>query len=239
MYRAACRTIVGSRAQEPLCGSAHEAGQCEPGSKLDLVCRDQSNQAAHRTRCVYVGDTADSTASKAACKCAAGYTNPDEKASVDDVENDAECVDVNECLSATQPCNGTAAGNNTYVGARSACQNTDGFYRCLTDLPQACSPDQNYGGCWRDHQSDTGTACIDMFPEFQRSIAYGVADEWLPPLHRCDCAAVEGCWRGDGTTCTAACPSSQCDDGECFWSASSVPLACPLLAPACLCCSTC
>ena len=226
VYRAACRTIIGATKQEPLCDSVHAAGQCEPGTKLDLVCRDQTNKAAHKTRCVYIGATANNTKAVSACKCDAGYANP--KSGADEVTDDNVCADVNECLATTPPCAGVVAGNNTNQGARSACQNTEGFYRCLTTLAQECSSDQNYGGCWRGPQGDTGAACLDNLAAFQAAAANGAAGAQLPPLHQCDCAAVEGCWRGSGTTCTAACSSDECQDGEC--GTSGAPSVCPLLA---------
>jgi hypothetical protein len=122
MFRAACQALNKPDTAPEICGTAHSAGQCEPGSEFNLECRTGANVGEHRTSCVYLGASATAKgSSKHACKCSPGYENPDAGTPADAA--DAKCVDMNECAAPM------GAGPCDKPGERNACLNTEGCAR--------------------------------------------------------------------------------------------------------------
>lgn len=122
-----------------------------------VLCRAESE---HRGQCT------QSLASEVGfiCSCDAGYT------SVASAPGGigGECRDVNECTVYPTLCN---RGDL----ARNACRNTDGSFECEENINNECTPENDYGGCWRqDVGGFTVTSCVVRTAHFCVSCALSV-----------------------------------------------------------------
>lgn len=160
--------------------------ECAPGGVGDLECSSDYNVATKRTRCT-------ETFMSYKCECDPGYVGYN-------LATGPTCVDVNECKT-SDPCAGQ--------GPRTVCHNLPGSYRCQSAVKDVCTEENNHGGCWTGkYQGAKVSSCVDNFKAYSAAAIAGWA---LPPLSRCDCGAVPGCWRNsaDGG-CEEMCPTSQC-----------------------------
>ena len=83
--------------------------------------------------------------------------------------------------------------------------------RCTGPLPNKCSPEFSYGGCWTHFASDRNiSACVDAITDYKRLAARGRLDassDWV----RCECPS--GCFDGNG----AASSGSRACIMKCAW----------------------
>lgn len=220
---------------EPLCGSEVAAGHCEPGSKADILCRNQVHKDDHKTQCFNKDANSKNTTSdtsNSGCDCSSGYKA--EKGPAKKGTEVGACVDVNECAETPNIC-----ASKSKSDKRHACLNVPGLYSCLDNVLDECDPKSNYGGCWNEAQAAGASlnACKDNLEEYQLKAAQytGAEGDWkakaAPPLHTCDCAVVEGCYTGSGDTCT-----KKCDDAHCNSSTSQCVKSDAAGAHSTLCC---
>ena len=94
-------------------------------------------------------------------------------------------------------------------------------------MKNECTAEANYGSCWKEVlNKEIVTSCVDNFVEYQAASMRGAA--FLPPLSKCKCSSIPGCWHdpGDGV-CVKLCSDSNCllDVGVCRVTRSGMPLA--------------
>ena len=105
----------------------------------------RQNKREHRTRCV-------STFSGHTCECGVGF-----RAEVGE-DGGEVCADVNECAEDPAQC----------ACERCACHNEPGSHTCERDLPQPCTAEGGWAGCWSEEiDGKVHHACVDNIAAYQ------------------------------------------------------------------------
>jgi hypothetical protein len=178
--------------------------ECAPGGEGDLACRSSFNATAGRTRCV-------NTFSGYQCECGQGFMRVQDAATGEET-----CAELNECVASQ-----VWRSKPECACDRCACVNTVGGYNCTGALPDYCTPERKFGGCWTGEGKGGKPvhACVDALDQYRWLGERGrVRDSDRP--YRCRCPK---CFRAvagsgdDGFQCEPACDLSTCDEatGQC------------------------
>jgi hypothetical protein len=179
--------------------------ECAPGGEGDLACRSSSNATAGRTRCV-------NTFSGYTCECGQGFMRVQDSATGEET-----CAELNECVASQ-----VWRSKPNCACERCACVNTVGGYNCTGPLPDYCTAERNYGGCWKGKGKGGKVvhACVDALDQYRWLGERGRVREGVDKPFRCRCPkcfrAVAGSGE-DGFQCEPACDLSTCDEvtGQC------------------------
>eukprot|EP00199_Chlamydomonas_sp_CCMP681_P001122 CAMPEP_0119103792 /NCGR_PEP_ID=MMETSP1180-20130426/2167_1 /TAXON_ID=3052 ORGANISM="Chlamydomonas cf sp, Strain CCMP681" /NCGR_SAMPLE_ID=MMETSP1180 /ASSEMBLY_ACC=CAM_ASM_000741 /LENGTH=797 /DNA_ID=CAMNT_0007088383 /DNA_START=241 /DNA_END=2634 /DNA_ORIENTATION=+ len=199
--------------QEPsVCNEKWVTGEneCDPAGVGHANCHVGDPLAGGRTRCT-------NTFSGYQCECGAGWLRSSKVDTGDEV-----CEDINECLATNIRFTDPDCGCD-----RCACINLIGGYNCTGPLPDNCTPEHDYGGCWKATvEGQFQHACKDTIQDYKRLAARGV----IAPdssLFSCTCpgcfAATVGLGSAENPVCQGQCPLSKCMDGACKADPAPIP----------------
>ncbi|KAI8469825.1 MAG: hypothetical protein J3K34DRAFT_393772 [Monoraphidium minutum] len=105
--------------------------ECAEGGDGWRACNTGMNTTLGRTRCI-------NTFRSFACDCGAGYMKVTDKATGQET-----CAELNECLMSNIP-----STREDCRCTRCVCTNTPGGFNCSGPIPDRCTAEHNYGGCW-------------------------------------------------------------------------------------------
>jgi hypothetical protein len=179
--------------------------ECAPGGAGDLACRAAANATAGRTRCVntFAGYT---------CECGQGFMRVQDSATGEET-----CAELNECAASQ-----VWRSKPDCSCERCACVNTVGGYNCTGPLPDYCTAEMKYGGCWKGKGKGGKVvhACVDGLEQYRWLGERGRVRAGVDKPFRCRCPK---CFRAvagsaeDGMACEPACDLETCDEltGQC------------------------
>ncbi|KAG1674039.1 hypothetical protein FOA52_000345 [Chlamydomonas sp. UWO 241] len=192
--RALCTAFPAGH-EPDLCNEAWVSdNECNTSGVGYTRCRVGDKEALGRNRCVntFLGMGYE-------CTCGQGWVLTSQP------DSGGSCEDLNECVV-------TSITDPACTCDRCACINTLGGFNCTGVLPNMCTKDEKFGGCW--HDALTGAhACVDSIAMFQQQVAAGT-----PPgdaaWTKCQCPA---CATGDGVNSCVLCDGTcLADQGVCL-----------------------
>lgn len=168
--------------------------ECEVGGDGWRACNSGANSTLGLTRCI-------NTFKGFKCECGAGYMRVNDK-----VTGEESCAEVNECLASSVPWT-----REECKCARCVCTHTAGGFNCSGPIPDYCTPELDYAGCWRaSYNGKQYHACHDNMRMYRYLAQYGRLNASTKPF-QCQCPP---CFRAtaDGFGCEPACDlETQCD----------------------------
>ncbi|GBF87811.1 vacuolar-sorting receptor-like protein [Raphidocelis subcapitata] len=166
--------------------------ECREGAEGWLACKSGENSAQGRTRCINTFRGFD-------CDCGPGHMRV-----TDAVTGDQSCSAVNECLSSA-----VAWTREGCSCERCVCSHVPGGFNCSGPIPDYCTAEHDYGGCWRgSFGGRLHHACADNMRLYRYAAQNGRMDDGTRPFV-CRCPP---CFRATPSGgCEPACDPSACD----------------------------